>query len=152
MIRDEANELMADYLGGELSPADRSRFQAYLKTDPQLAGEVTELERTLATLRTLDAPGDVPHPRTAARHPRAPRWRIAAVLRYAAAVAIAFLAGYTLRGPAAQSPVPSPTRLVRNDAPDSRWTFQHRVAEAYSRRANGSGLGRSLVALAESIR
>ena len=152
MNRDEANELMADYLGGELSPADRLRFEAYLNTDPELAGEVAGLERTLATLQQLDAPGNVAQPRTEANHTGAPRWWIAAALRYAAAVAIAFLAGYSLRGPAAESPVSSPTRLVRNDAPDSRSTYWHRVAVAYSRRANGSGLGRSLVALAESIR
>jgi anti-sigma factor RsiW len=47
--------MLADYLGDELSAAQRAQFEAHLATHPARADEVAELRATLAELNGLHA-------------------------------------------------------------------------------------------------
>ncbi len=53
MDRDTAQELLSDYLEGELSAEDTEALEALLEKDEVLRGELEDLRRTLATLSAL---------------------------------------------------------------------------------------------------
>ena len=52
----ERDEMLAGYLGDELNEAQRERFESMMADDPELAGEVESLRRTIEAMRALDAP------------------------------------------------------------------------------------------------
>lgn len=146
MNREQARDMLADYLGDELEPEQKRHFEAYLTADHELAAEVDALRGTLAALRSLDVPsamGVAPDGRRLAGR------RGAAALRYAAVFVFAFGAGYLANslasgGPQSPSPAPSESWSERDFG-----EWESRVAAAYARHAGQSGLARSLVALAE---
>jgi anti-sigma factor RsiW len=151
MNRQEMNDLLADYLGHELSPSDRARFERSMAADAEFAEEVAEMQRALAAMRSLEAPAELvgTEPRTALRFRPS---QAATLLRYAAIVLFAFVAGYAARwataggrsSPSIAAPAPEP---ARNGAPGD---FEQRFAEAYGRSAGRSDLARSLIALSRA--
>ncbi|MDO8630124.1 MAG: zf-HC2 domain-containing protein [Phycisphaerales bacterium] len=98
--------LLADALGDELSSANRQTFEEHLRTCERCRHEYESSSAALSALRSLPAPSVVPasvaeahsirHSDTAPTIKRvAPRWL--SLLRYAAAIVIAFAAGYFYR-------------------------------------------------------
>ena len=82
-----------------------------------------------------------------------------AVLRYAAAIGLAFAAGYFMRGGAGQealtdASVTRPTERADSDIalpmPPEAGDWLQRAAEVYVNRPRGSSFARSLVAIAEA--
>ncbi len=134
MNRDELESMLADHLAGELPAEKEAVFQEAMACDPALAAEAESLKRTL---RAFDALGAAPG---------RPQRRIsgAALLRYAAVVALAFAGGWLLRGAQATSPAPS------DAGPPDTDELEVRFAQVYMEQPAGSDLARSLVALART--
>jgi anti-sigma-K factor RskA len=96
-----ARDQLSDYLLGELSDAERARFEAALAADPGLAAEVERLRPVVTRLETLeppvwDPPSDLPplpslvEEPAAPAAPRRPRWwQRSLVLRPLPAAALA---------------------------------------------------------------
>ena len=137
-MNDERFEsLLADYLTGELSPADEPEFRAELERNEQRRNLARSLQATAAALEAdvpdLDEAEErsaaVPFDRIVLKHlsSRKPRStgiaRVGgAALRYAAVILLAFAAGYSARqwqgAEAAPPPVPTPVPLrVASAAP-----------------------------------
>ena len=152
MTHDEARDMLADYLGGELDDAPRQRFENYLAGDAELAAEVESLRGALAAMRALDMPGAAP----AMPEKRADFSRSAArtVLRYAAVIIFAFGAGYVTRNAASGPPDGIPSAIVQPGpkARDAAKSWETRVAIAYARQPGRSGLARALIALSHATR
>ncbi len=148
MTHDEARDMLADYLGGELDDARRRRFENYLAGDPELAAEVESLRGALAALRALDAPYAAEKQAGSSRSP------IPILLRYAAVIIFAFGAGYLARnvtsGPSDSAPpgIVQPTPKAR----DAAKVWGTRVVTAYARQPGRSGLARALIALSRATR
>ncbi|UCG32698.1 MAG: hypothetical protein JSU68_13655 [Phycisphaerales bacterium] len=152
MNADDIKGMLAEYLGDELSPEDRRRFEEYLDTDREFAAEVASLRCTLDDMRSLKVPGEgafaVP-PRAAERR----SWPVP-VLRYAAVILLAFAAGFLARGwsggEVGSSGAPPAIADFRPEQPPAGW--QMRFATAYVKNTSKSGLARSLVSLAQATR
>jgi anti-sigma factor RsiW len=152
MNADEIKAMLADYLGDELGPEDRRRFEEYLDTDREFAAEVASLRCTLDDMRSLKVPGEdafAPPPRAAERR----AWPVP-VLRYAAVILLAFAAGFFARGwssgEVASSVSPPAIVDFGQEQPPASW--QMRFATAYVKNTSKSGLARSLVSLAQATR
>jgi anti-sigma factor RsiW len=152
MNADEIKGMLADYLGDELSPEDRRRFEEYLDTDREFAAEVASLRCALDEMRSLKVPGEeafAMSPRAAGRR----SWPVP-VLRYAAVILLAFAAGFLARGWSGGEVGPSVSPPGVTDfgqgRPSPGWRM--RFANAYVENANKSGLARSLVSLAQATR
>ena len=81
MDRDKFAGMLADYLGDELSSADRRAFEAHLASSDADRAEVESLQAALDNLRQLPPPpasGASAHPLPQAAHPKQSR----AVVRY----------------------------------------------------------------------
>jgi anti-sigma factor RsiW len=160
----ERDELLAGYLGGELTAEDRARFESMMADDPALAADVAGLRRTIQAMRSLDAPGSGRAPGsadgaapTSVMRPLRMWW--GAVVRYAAVIGLAFAAGYFMRGgagPEAQTGIPAARPDERADSdialpvrPEAGEWLQ-RAAEVYVNHPGGSSFARSLVAIAEA--
>ena len=74
------------------------------------------------------------------------------LLRYAAVVAFAFAAGYLTHGLSGPPTRPGSYRIFQSDPTDSADNWETRVALAYTKQPDRSGLARSLVALARAMR
>ncbi len=105
MTCEDFEMLMADALGGELSPADRPVFEAHLAECEDCRREYESASKTVSTMRELPGPerltirreGDrLVIDKAPARVLRSPWWSRGGVLRYAASILIAFTAGYAL--------------------------------------------------------
>jgi anti-sigma factor RsiW len=128
---DHAFEMnLADYLAGEMPPAERRAFERSLAADPARHQKVSDLThaRDLLTGVTTVASGATTLP---VRNEHAAMWRPWAM---AAAVAIAFIGGFVCRGWTATVPV-----RVAGDAA---------VARAVQSAPTDSPLGLTLIALA----
>lgn len=138
MNSDELEDMLADHLAGELPPEKRAAFEKAMASDPALRAEADSLQRTLAALAAL---GEEPVKR---RAPTAGP----TLLRYAAAAAIAFAAGWLLRG----SPVPgsAPAPAPRASGPSDTHEWRVRFAQSYMEQPAGSDLARSLVAFSRA--
>ncbi len=152
MNRDPQDHRLADYLGHEMDPAARARFEQELAADTARAADVGALRDTLEVMHRLDSPNAAP---TAGGSWHA-TLRFAVVLRYAAAVALSFGLGYLVRD-ATPSHVPAPDSkpAVQVDRPPTaRPTreWETRFAQAYARNPKHSTLARSLTALAYATR
>ena len=167
MEHDRAQDMLADYLGGELDEAQARQFEAHLTENPALAAEVDSLRGTLAAMRALDEPAATPAPRDAAPlvktdeppalprvDNRAPWRRMSGVLRYAAVVVFAFGAGYLANAVNRGPDTSTPARVVEPapEAPDGAGLWEARVRVAYAEQHGRSGLARSLIALSRAAR
>jgi len=150
MNPDEIKDLLADYLGDELSPSDRQRFEQYLTSDPDFAAEVEALRRTLSAMRSLEVPGQWSAPGVTAARTGVARGAI--LLRYAAVILLAFTGGFLVRGQSGTGSEPAPPSVVEPERPARQHDWQTRFASAYAENAGKSGLARSLVALAAATR
>lgn len=166
----ERDELLAGYLGDELNEAERARFESMMAGDPELAAEAESLRRTIQAMRSLDAPGSGRAPgsrRLAGGGDGSPpasvtsplRVWIGAVVRYAAAIGLAFAAGYFMRGGGGQEALPEasasrPAERADSDiarsVPPPAGEWLQSAAEVYVSRPRGSSFARSLVAIAEA--
>lgn len=146
MTPDERDELLADALGGELDDLGLERLDAARRADPTFAAEHDALERALAMVRDLPGPG-----KSTMRQPERRRWPRTA-LRYAAAIAVAFVAGWIVRGAPAPSEPELDEAVVSNDVQQDVDAWRERAGTAWSRQAGRSGLARSLITIAEAGR
>lgn len=155
MDREQQEQRMAEYLGGELKGAEREAFEAALQRDPDLARELESLERTVTRLRGLtgDENPDLSRPNRIESAGR-PATRQAFVL--AAAMILAFAAGLFVRMPFENSDRFEPgqqsavTVGVTPDSSESHW--KSAVAEVCDRHPDLSDLGRSWIALARVMK
>ena len=146
MDREKLEELMADYLGGELEPAHAAQYETALAEHPDLAGEVASLQRTLSMIRKTDGKDrpDMPLPSKKA-------WS-RAVLPYAAALILAFTAGYFFRSIPLPFTADEHSGGLENPAvgePLEDWT--QTFAEAYTINPGASRLARSLIAFSRAL-
>lgn len=120
--------MIADALGGELSANDRPAFDAHLSACDRCR---RDYESSANTLRNLRSNLSVPQPsrmtatvlqRTSARDSRN------TILRYAAAIALAFTAGYVWNRPAPNNPE-NPT--ISQNAPSANNSIRDRLAIAH---------------------
>ncbi len=104
MNREEIEMQMAEYLAGEMPADQRVAFEEQLARDPALKREVTELQRAQLLVAALQVPvtpqRTIPQPQGTRR--TVMRWATAA------AVMLAFLAGYGVRGPTPAGPHENP--------------------------------------------
>lgn len=158
MTHEEFERLLADELGGEIEPADAARLAQALQADPRraeiaaqlyatrdaLAAGVPSPQRSETRLSHTAAPWSAPAPR---------RLRLpTAVLRYAAAIALAFGAGFWSAGYAprpSDKPTTGPGRpLVVPEWPSSTSGLADRYARATRSYPNASSLSHALLSLA----
>lgn len=94
----ELAEVLADYLGDELSSVDRKAIQQHLSSCPTCAREVESLQETVTTLGQLDtishadAAGQIRGLQIVQRRPAIQRFVLAS-LRIAAVLALGFVLG-----------------------------------------------------------
>jgi anti-sigma factor RsiW len=137
MTRDELEQRMADYLAGEMPPDQRAEFEGQAAGDPALARELAGLQQVQSLVASLQVPATPPRTARATGTRRM-------VTRFAAAAAIllAFLAGFGVRG----------MNAVPHDQPqasaDPAEASRQAVIRALEATPSHSELAQSLVALA----
>lgn len=104
---EQFESLLADALGEELSPANRPAFEEHLRACERCRGEYESSSAALSAMRSLSGPSmvsmdvgenhGVPFARVAWTTQKRVTLRWPAALRYAAAIVIAFGAGYLYR-------------------------------------------------------
>ena len=137
---------MADYLGGELEPDLAAQYETALAEHLDLAEEVASLQGTLSMIRETDGRSRADRP----VQPAKPWFRI--VLPFAAALILAFIAGYFAR----TLPLPF-TSDVQSEGledpvvaePSEEW--KQKLADAYAGRSDDSRLARSLIAFSRAL-
>ena len=152
MTRDDVQKLLPEYLAGELDAAMRATLEASLVHHPDLAAEARSLSHAISVLRSFDE-SDSRVLRATSRSSAA-RFTFTA-LRYAAVIAVAFTAGFVLRGQTSSLPDPVQSPAFA-DIDSANRTVPHtaieqRLVEGYARGSGaGTNLGRSLIALAHA--
>ena len=169
MNHEQFELLMADALGDELSGEDRAAFEAALAAHADWRQEYETAQRTLECLAELGAPkrvvarreGDalVIEPTTSTTKTRAPL-PMRGSWRYAAAVLIAFTAGYALHatlvlqeGVRPKESIVDTTPPGSDDQPDvvaqpTSGTFQAALFKTHARKPSRSTLAKCLIAVA----
>lgn len=168
MNHEQFELLMADALGGELSSEDRATFETALAAHADWKQEYETAQRALGCLAELGAPkrvvarreGDalIIEPRTAktvAPQPVRGTWR------YAAAILIAFTAGYALHATMVlQEGVRPQQSVVKNVVPSgapgvratptsaNSGTFEAALFKTHARKPSRSTLAKCLIAVA----
>jgi anti-sigma factor RsiW len=162
MNEERFQELLADYIAGELDQQQTAAFRAELESNPERRRLARELQAAAAALEANDlsdqearqrteslslseiaARGADPTPETAR-----PVRRLAA-LRYAAVIVLAFGAGFLARGwksDVGEPPPPPTPATVTAPAINERYVAKYRqVMQAFPK---SSSLSRSLLTLA----
>ncbi|MFH1998486.1 MAG: hypothetical protein ABIK28_02345 [Planctomycetota bacterium] len=158
MNRDEINDLMADYLGGEMDAAEKKRYEAALAAHPDLENEVLTLTGTLSAIHFAGSgsersAGDSHDSKSLDKIKLKP-W-----MRYAAAMILAFFAGFAsyafMADPSFDSDAQKEktgktfsSATVYETAPEWESTFAGTYAKPHGR----SRLARSWVALSSTLR
>lgn len=163
MKDEEFQELLADYLAGELDEREASRFQAELEASPERRKLAHELQAAAAALEahipsqeeaqrrvgSLAFDDLQIRAREAARRARPIRLRYQrskAVLRYAAVIVLAFGAGFVVRGwPSAHRESPAPPVATALPINAGYLDEYRRVTQAFP---EASSFSRSLLMLA----
>lgn len=141
MTREELEAQMADYLTGEMPAEQRADFERLAAADAGLARELADLRKAQSLVATLPLPAAQSRRRAAgSTGPRT--W-----MRFAAAAAIflAFLAGFAVRGLTAPS---QPPAVLSQRADDPTPANQAAVLRTLTANPTHSDLTRSLLALA----
>lgn len=146
MDRERYEELLADYLGGELSPADRETFEAHLALSPKDREEVEALQQAVEAMQSLPpAPAalmQIDDDRTRVRKPAIVRF-LYRPLAYAAMLLIGIGIGWSLRTEPKPDVVEAPPTPQEEPAPsvetlaerDSFVRNAFRLSSAFSRPA-----------------
>lgn len=148
---------LADWLGDELNPAERVEFEKHANQCAVCRKELEQLShaaRAVHMLRPSEAAVAAGVGRVAlpvAATPR--RWSVAAaLLRYAAVIAFAFVAGFVSRGAPPTETAARPSLTATTPAAAAPPTIHPRIARNYQRAAdqhpNASTLGLSLLSIA----
>jgi anti-sigma factor RsiW len=159
----EFQELLADYLAGELDEHRAAAFRAELESNEErrkLAHELQaaaaalevnalsdeESQRRVEALRFEDLHARAAHAAQSSRPIRAGHPRLSAVLRYAAVIALAFGAGFVVRGWRSEARESPASPVVSSSSINERYvTGYQRVSQAFPR---SSSFTRSLLVLA----
>lgn len=148
MNREELRRWMADYLGGEMSKAERERFEHGMERHPDILADVRELSAALDAMRSLAIdPEPAGRPVIASSTVGQIRGR---VLRYAAMIALAFFLGYIVRGLEAPRPASTPSAPL-DVRPVDVSPLEARYAVQYLSDESRIGLGRSLIAYSRAV-
>ena len=156
--------LLADAVGGELADADRPMFENHLASCAQCRRQYESLIGTVNVMQTLPTPMDVTVTRrgaqliiTEARTPTSNRraWFSRGLLRYAASVLLAFIAGYALHAGVGSTPGgPQPETQARihevSSSPKTRGTVRTALVDAYRRNPQASTLAHCMAALSRA--
>lgn len=151
--------LLADELGGELADTDRAAFDEHLANCPACRREHESLAGAVGRLQSLPAAPSVRverlgerlmlTPTAAMRRSVSTSW-MSGLLRYAAVVAFAFLAGYFVHA----TKVPSATTLAPSSVVSTTGSpgrdLQTAVAMQFSRNPGRSDLAKGLLAMYQS--
>ncbi|MFQ5423689.1 MAG: anti-sigma factor family protein [Phycisphaerae bacterium] len=152
----EFEHWMADILGGELSAQDRAAFDDHLAACQACRTEYESAAATVRTLRSLPPPPDVSVRRSGdrlvisgARSGRVGgRRRLAsAILRYAAAIALAFAGGYGYHATQVQVARVDARQGGGLAAAGRNETFRSALANAHAHNPDRSDLAKCLSAL-----
>lgn len=155
----EYQQLIADAVGGEISPADSAALDKHLSTCTTCQAEFANARSVLRTMRSLSAPPSIAvfrsgeqliiQPTSAPvsrRLQRANMW-----LRYAACILFAFIAGYFVaagRTSATTPPIVVQKPVIpakKNTASDS---LESAIASVHKQHPNESPLTKCLLAMA----
>ena len=160
MNQQELKDAMADYLGGELSPAQAIRFEQSVQAYPELEQEVRELGGALLAMKSLDAEYQTSEePVVSSQSSLAQQsWGKGHAMRLAATIILAFFIGYIVKGlePGAQQSTSSTSEQVeedaipKTDADKAEESFSTRYAMEYLSDGKRSGLSRSLIAFSRA--
>jgi anti-sigma factor RsiW len=164
MNDEKFEELLADYLAGELDEQQAAVFRAELESNEQRRKRAQEFQAAAAaleanllsdeearrrteslSLRDIAERGAGGAPELSSRPTRFGYHRLKAVLRYAAVIVLAFGAGFVVRGWRSDAPELSPP--IATAAPvNERYVDDYlRVTQAFP---DSSGFSRSLLMLA----
>jgi predicted anti-sigma-YlaC factor YlaD len=147
--------LLADAIGGELGNADRPVFERHLAECATCRKDYETTLGTVSRLRSLSAaePGVVNPVRAGSLiRPSPPPWATS-LLRYAASILIAFVAGYVasnLRTARDARPIAGPTPSFQDGTNDTKLasaSFGAALAETYRENPSRSELSRCLSAM-----
>ncbi|MCB9852200.1 MAG: zf-HC2 domain-containing protein [Phycisphaerales bacterium] len=137
--------LLADAIGGELGDSDRAAFESHADACENCRREYRSLASTMNLVRdrigTIDAQSNR-HGRETSAKARSSSRR--AIFRYAAIIAIAFLAGYALRGIDTAQPAAVPGR---KDVEARAITVHEQIAVAHRRMPEASMFAKSMLAV-----
>ncbi len=167
MICEDFERLMAEALGDEIEPRDRSRLEAHLAECEHCRLEYESGLRTVAAMRTLSGPKHVHVERRGAKlilHDAAAPTRRAApfamrgMFRYAASILIAFVAGYGLHsGLTLTSALSGPEAIVGQGDPgvpadeqmatSAERRIERALLDAHRRNPNRSNLATCMIAM-----
>lgn len=142
---EQMERMLADALGDELSDSDRQEFDAHLEACDACRAEYQSLMKTLNITRDRLSGADVmaerPDRRPTTRIRRTSGW---ALVRYAAAIAIAFGSGYAMRAIRQADIEPGPIATNAGAAPE---TFQERLVIAHQQAPHASSFAKSMLAV-----
>lgn len=148
---DDIRASLADFLSGEMASADAAAIHQHLQNCPACDQEVCGLREAADGFRAGAISGQAASQRAAKIELdfadampaiRAPRTRLAALLRYAAVIAISFGAGYLLR------PVASGEAGQKAVAGDGDMVIVRRYDAANRAYPKAAGMSKGLLALA----
>ncbi len=161
MNREEINDSMADYLGGEMNAVQKSLFERSLAERPDQAEEVSALAETLSALRFAE-PITVAGDMNSTEKQSPPRARITTWCQLAAALLIAFGAGFMfhdyLAADRPDSATPSDSAVQEEDSGPTIGSsltavteWEHVFARAYNDQTSGSTLAKSWIAFSRTM-
>lgn len=151
---------LPDALGGELAESDQARFDAHLSDCEKCRDEYDSLKNAVGRMQSLPEPGAVAIRRIGdglfltpsnGIPARAPRWtqRSRTLLRYAAVILLAFIAGYSTSSFNTVTPRVTPPPFVAVGG-NPAGNLQTAVAMQFSRNPTRSDLAKGLLAMYES--
>lgn len=156
---EEFELLLADELGGELADSDRAAFETHLASCANCRREHGSLEGAVGRLHSLPAAPSVRVERMGdrliltslvpVRGIRPVNWS-RGLLRYAAGIALAFLAGYLVHGVTLSSGTGAVLPSLVTSAVSPGRDLQSAVAMQFSKNPGRSDLAKGLLAVYQS--
>ncbi len=148
---DKINDVLADYLGDELTDDDRAAVDEHVADCAACRAEVLSLSATVSSLRSLEPPVGA---RPVIRRTATIRWR-PRLLAHAAVLALGIGIGYAVRPAPAptQTPVQAPSGQVALDTSGIHpgWVREWSAPASFSSAAEGRSLVRNLAVFTRSL-